>query len=257
MKNRLSANPVQHSVQRLSVAMTFLLLGSLLAGCLPKPAPLPEITAQAPGGFPTERYQAGYAPGGKVYRLDPARSEALIYVYRGGKLAHLGHNHVVMSRSVQGYLFLADDLTASRLDLFVPLDTLIIDDPRQRTAAGEDFSTKPTPDAVEGTRRNMLGERGLNAASHPFVTANVKVSGGALPNLDLDAALTIHGFTRNLPLSAAVKLENGHVIASGEFSLRQTDFGMQPYSVLGGALVVQDEVRIRFRLVAKRMGGEK
>ncbi|MEA3291136.1 MAG: YceI family protein [Pseudomonadota bacterium] len=256
MKNRLLANPVQHSVQWLSVALIFLLV-SLLAGCLPKPALLPEITAQTPGGFPTERYQAGYAPGGKVYRLDPAQSEALIYVYRGGRLAHLGHNHVVMSRSVQGYLFLADDLTASRLDLFVPLDALIVDDSQQRTAAGEDFSTKPTPDAVDGTRRNMLGERGLNAVSHPFVAASVKVTGGTLPNVDLDAALTIHGFTRNLPLHAAVKLEYGRAIASGEFSLRQTDFGMQPYSVLGGALVVQDEIRIRFRLVAEAMEDKK
>jgi polyisoprenoid-binding protein YceI len=36
---------------------------------------------------------------------------------------------------------------------------------------------------------------------------------------------------------------------TGSLVLRQTDFGVQPYSVLGGMLAVQDEVIIEFKLL--------
>jgi hypothetical protein len=39
--------------------------------------------------------------------------------------------------------------------------------------------------------------------------------------------------------------------ASGEFVLRQSDFGMTPFSVLGGLMAVQDMVGITFDLVGR------
>jgi hypothetical protein len=40
------------------------------------------------------------------------------------------------------------------------------------------------------------------------------------------------------------------VIASGELPLRQTSLGLTPFSAMLGALQVQDEMRVRFRIVA-------
>ena len=42
---------------------------------------------------------------------------------------------------------------------------------------------------------------------------------------------------------------------SGELALRQTDFGITPLSVAGGAIQVQDEVKLRFDIHARRMHG--
>jgi hypothetical protein len=39
---------------------------------------------------------------------------------------------------------------------------------------------------------------------------------------------------------------------SGEFSLRQSDYGIKPVSFAGGALRLKDEVRFNFELVARR-----
>jgi hypothetical protein len=50
-----------------------------------------------------------------------------------------------------------------------------------------------------------------------------------------------------IPLNVDV-LQN-RIIANGSFVLRQSDFGIQPYSVLGGLLAVQNEVVIEFMLV--------
>jgi hypothetical protein len=39
---------------------------------------------------------------------------------------------------------------------------------------------------------------------------------------------------------------------SGEFQIRQPDFGLTLYSLLGGALAVQDAVRLSFQIEARR-----
>jgi hypothetical protein len=44
-------------------------------------------------------------------------------------------------------------------------------------------------------------------------------------------------------------------MAAGELRLRQSDFGITPFSVLGGALTVEDELRVRYRLLARRVAG--
>ena len=39
---------------------------------------------------------------------------------------------------------------------------------------------------------------------------------------------------------------------SGEFAMRQSDFGIKPVSFAGGALRLKDEVKFKFELVARR-----
>jgi len=46
-------------------------------------------------------------------------------------------------------------------------------------------------------------------------------------------------------------LAAGTITVSGETPLRQSDIGLTPFSALLGALQVQDEMRVRFRLVAR------
>jgi hypothetical protein len=41
-------------------------------------------------------------------------------------------------------------------------------------------------------------------------------------------------------------------LVAGAFALNQTDFGIVPLSLLGGAIEVQDAVAIRFRIRAVR-----
>ncbi|MGH8275601.1 MAG: YceI family protein, partial [Steroidobacteraceae bacterium] len=43
----------------------------------------------------------------------------------------------------------------------------------------------------------------------------------------------------------------GELIVSGEGPLRQSDLGLTPFTALMGALAVQDEMRVRFRIVAR------
>jgi hypothetical protein len=42
--------------------------------------------------------------------------------------------------------------------------------------------------------------------------------------------------------------------ARGRFAILQSDYGIVPFSVLGGALRVEDRVEIMFRIVATHSG---
>jgi polyisoprenoid-binding protein YceI len=58
--------------------------------------------------------------------------------------------------------------------------------------------------------------------------------------------LTLHGQTHVVTLNVAV--DQGRY--RGSASLKQTDFGMSPISVAGGAVKVKDEVKIDFDIAA-------
>jgi polyisoprenoid-binding protein YceI len=66
-------------------------------------------------------------------------------------------------------------------------------------------------------------------------------------------SITLHGVTRSMPIPLAVDAEPGEWIVSGAFRLNQTDFGIVPLSLLGGAIEVQDAIDLRFRIRAVRM----
>ena len=46
-----------------------------------------------------------------------------------------------------------------------------------------------------------------------------------------------------------------HLTATGEFSVKQSDLGLKPFSVLGGALQVQDQMKVKFSVVAAKPTG--
>ena len=66
------------------------------------------------------------------------------------------------------------------------------------------------------------------------------------------ARVTLRGTTRDLTFPAAViRAGDGLVVIAG-FPIRQTDFGIQPFSALNGGLRVRDALDVRVRVVARR-----
>ena len=61
----------------------------------------------------------------------------------------------------------------------------------------------------------------------------------------------IAGVTRTLRVAAELERDGAVISASGAFAIKQSDFGITPMSVLGGAIVVQDQLELRFRIVAR------
>jgi YceI-like domain len=181
-----------------------------------------------------------------VFRVDPARSLVVIEVRRGGSLAQFGHDHVVASHDTVGSI--APD--QGRADLWVPLDALVVDEPALRAEAG--FVTQPSPDDIASTRRNML-EKVLETDRHPYALIAVTDVGASGSAKQLRVAITLHGMTRSVDTAAQFEKTAEEVSVTGTIAIDQSQFGIAPFSVFGGAIAVQDRLNIAFRLRARRM----
>jgi len=138
-----------------ALAPLFLLIGS----CARVPAP------EAPPPVMTGSVQPPSAkPAGAVdYRVDAARSEVRVLVYRGGSLASLGHNHVVTDNALSGWVRTARAPKDAAFYLQLALADFVVDAPAARAQEGADFAEQVSDDARAGTRRNMLGAALLSA----------------------------------------------------------------------------------------------
>src|SRR5438552_13620365 len=231
----------------LRAVVTATLLSAVLGGCAPLlrgPAPAP---AAPPADFPEGYYREALAQGKPVFRVDPAESLVVIEVRRSGSLARLGHDHVVASREVVGYV--APD--EGRADLYVALARMQVDEPALRKEAG--FDTQPGESDIEGTRSNML-EKVLEADKFPFALIQVSGAKAKERKTTLAVAITLHGHMRTLQVPAEIEADAEKMSVAGRLAFNQSDFGITPYSLLGGAIAVQNRVDLRFHIIARLSG---
>ena len=214
--------------------------------------PATDVPDGAPPDFPADQYRTA-AAGETVYAADTARSLVQVFAFRGGALARMGHDHVIASRDVAGFLRrvqLADGRFQFEGDLYVPLAAMSVDEPLLRAEAG--FTTEPSAKDRAGTRGNML--KSLDAASFPFarVAVSTEPAAGAQFSAGVPANVTfvLHGTNKTFAVPVQVQMSSGTLLATGSFELAQTDFGITPFSVLGGALAVKDVLDVRFELHA-------
>jgi len=226
------------------------LAAAALAGILAACAQLPRVEAPSapPAEFPEAYYLQALKQGKPVFRVDSRESFVVIEVRRSGSLARLGHDHVVASHEIVGYA--APD--EGRADLYVALARMQVDEAALRKEAG--FDTQPSESDIEGTRANML-EKVLEADKFPFALIGVREANARRGDVTLSVAITLHGSTRTLQVPARIDADADGMSMTGRLSFEQTEFGITPYSLLGGAIAVRNAVELRFRIRARRLSG--
>ncbi len=159
-----------------------------------------------------------------------------VLVYRGGTAARLGHNHALHAADLRV------DWPAAGPVLRFRLDALAVDPPALRARLGDAFASAVDDDARAGTRANLL--KALDAAAHPEVVVRTLQQVGEGGRRAVEAEITLHGVSRRQWFVAEVDGPR----ARGEVVVRQSDFGIQPFTVLGGLLAVQDALLVQFEL---------
>jgi hypothetical protein len=224
-----------------------------LLSCTAMPPASPTGGASLAQRDPQTELKAAYSAlgeaGGRVFTLDPSKSTVRIYVFRGGRAAKAGHNHVLSAPQFTGFFYLpVAGASNGRFDLVFRLDQLEIDKPEYRSPLGSAFSSVLTPGDIKGLRAHMLGDNNLQADKFPFVLVHSLQVTGESPKFATKVQIEMHGQKHEMWIPLSVEGLPEHLSVAGSFVLRQTDFGVQPYSVLGGLLAVQDEVVIEFKL---------
>jgi polyisoprenoid-binding protein YceI len=217
-----------------------LLAASALAGCGTRRPP-------APSAAPLPVRSAPLA--GDSLVLDCAASTLRVLVRREGALASLGHNHVLLLHPAAGEFRLSSGAAVGSFEFAV--DAAQIDEPAARAVAGPEFPGVVPADDIAGTRRNLLGPAVLDSAQWPRIRVEVaSVSGGPEPS-EVAAYLTVRDHRTPVAVPVQVTRQGEVVVASGELGLSQRALGLEPFSVLFGALRVADRLDTSFHLVLR------
>ena len=178
------------------------------------------------------------------YVVDGRASRFTVQAFATGMLARMGHNPTIGIRDFSGEMkFNPDKLEAASFHLVIKSASLSVQD---------DISDK---DLREIER--LMKQEVLEAAKFPEIvydapSISVTKMADALYSAALNGKLTLHGVTRNQPISVRVALFGTMLRASGDFTLDQTDYNIKLVSVAGGALKLKDELKFSFEIVARK-----
>jgi hypothetical protein len=187
------------------------------------------------------------------YVVDAESSDVHWLVYKAGAFARFGHNHTVSVGDLRGSVAVnSADRSKSQLDLQFSVTNLVVDNPQLRSTLGDDFSSVPSADDIEGTRSNMLSDRVLDGEKYP----RIRITGAGPMTVGGEQRLAVKvemlGRTIDLEVPTEVTIDGGVLRAKGEFDLNHADLGMKPFSVMGGALQVGEKLSFTYDVTARR-----
>lgn len=185
----------------------------------------------------------------RTFVVDADASDVHWRVYKAGAFARFGHNHVISVAGLTGTVMLDGDGNAS-WELAFDVADLIVDDPVLRDAYGEDFSSEPSDEDIAGTKGNMLSETVLNGEQHASIRLTGDGHDGELDDATLSVVIEMLGRSIPLELPASIDISGETLTAEGEFSLQHADLGMEPFSVMMGALQVGPQIDFTYRVHA-------
>ena len=180
------------------------------------------------------------------YLLDPAMSRFTVRAFATGLFSSLGHNPTMVIRGYTGEAeFISGGLQQARVRVSVQSASLEVTD---------DVSQKDRADIESKMRQEVLET--LMYPEIVFESSQILANklGDDRYAVNVSGNLTLHGVTRSETIYAQVTLTGDTLRAFGEFSLRQTDYGIKLVSVAGGTLKVKDEVKVTFDLTGRKQG---
>ncbi len=123
-------------------------------------------------------------------------------------------------------------------------------DPHTLEVASE-VSDKDRREIEQTMRQDVLEVDRYSEIRYQCSRLSATATGDGQYRVTLNGDLTLHGVTRNQAVSARVSINGNTLHASGEFTVRQSDYSIRLVSV-AGVLKVKDELKLSFDIMARR-----
>lgn len=161
-----------------------------------------------------------------TYALGPESGRILIKTGRAGLAARAGHDLTIEITRWTGQA--SPESVTAEFDL----GSLAV---REGTGGAKPLSDRDRRE-IESTARKILG----SSASFASTSIVPSSAGGTV-----DGTLTVHGVSRPLRLEVTAPAPGRY---RGTATVRQSDFGITPYSGFFGALKLRDDVGVEFEI---------
>ena len=187
-------------------------------------------------------------PNVERYTIDPAMSRFTVKAFATGMFSAMGHNPTVAIRDFSGEAeFAPDTLDHAALSLKIDARSLAVSD---------DINDKDRREMEQTMKLEVLEVARYPEIRFDASNASASKAGNGYYLVRVLGDLSLHGVTRPQPVSAQIALTGDILRAHGEFSVRQTDFGIRPVSVAGGTLKLKDELKCTFDILARRQAAD-
>ena len=179
------------------------------------------------------------------YTLDPSTSRFRAQAFASGLLATFGHNPIIAIRQFSGEATVDPKaLEQSSLEFRVDTGSLEIEN---------NISQKDRQEILRMTQEEVL-----EADRYPEIRyESTNVTGSRVGEgrywVVLNGNLTLHGVTRPQKIAATVAVNGDTCRASGDFTIRQSDYQIKLVSAAAGALKVKDDVKCTFDIMARKV----
>ncbi|HEY8461092.1 MAG TPA: YceI family protein [Blastocatellia bacterium] len=180
----------------------------------------------------------------RVYAVDLSQSRVVATLTQEGFISRRYPNHRVEVRNFGGKIEVSDkDETQIAVEVEAEAKSLVNVDEKMTEFERREF-------------HNVLNAQVLESDKFPtikFVSVSIsdERKSGDARTFTLNGDLTLRDSTRRVSFPVTVTISRDQLRATGEAELKQSDFGITPYSGKLGMIKIGDVVKIKFEVVAK------
>ncbi len=191
------------------------------------------------------------------FEIDTENSLIAVITHKAGIIALVSHNHLIYAQDYDATLNIdGDDLTSATFRISFPTKNLVVSDNEGherwnpailRAGILEKPLEKTSPKNRAKIREHMLSQKQLHAKKFPKIAAKLtqvreddaEEPGHTHTHL-ATLELTLHGQTVTHDFPTTMAFDEGVLHIEALVTCNFSDFGIKPYSALGGAIKNQD-----------------
>jgi polyisoprenoid-binding protein YceI len=181
---------------------------------------------------------------GAVFVIDGRRSRFTVQAFATGIFSAMGHNPTIGIRTFSGQVeFNVDALEAGAFRLTIQSSSLAVQD---------DINDKDRKEIERVMKAEVLEIEKYPEIRYEASSISIQKIDGSLSSATLNGSLSLHGVTRVEAIPVRILTMGEMLRASGDFTLKQSNYQIKPVSVAGGALKMKDELKFSFEMVANK-----
>ncbi len=205
-----------------------------------------------------------------TYKIDPAESLFAVITQKDGLAAAFAHNHLVVAPNPTVQLTTdPNQLESTEFSFVTSTVGLVSDDMKLNNkwfplVQSEKILSEPfteiSPSNRSSIRSSMLGAEQLDAENYPTISATLTrvIPNPLYPDRSSYSNLatltvTIHGTTLSRVVPVNFAFSGDHLEAQSVQAFKFTDFGMEPFSALFGAVKNKNQFHILVKVAAARV----
>lgn len=181
----------------------------------------------------------------RTYTIVAGESSFWVFVPKTGLLSGLAHDHEIGVKAFTGKIVVPESgASGGSLELDVDATSLAVLDKKPSEEDKKKIYNSMHNEVLESAKHTKINFKSVSVA-------DLKQTGGDSYSLTLNGDLTLHGVTKRIALPVSLTINAQQLRAVGKYTLRQTDYGIKPYSAAGGTIKVKNDIVVNFNIVAR------